>query len=98
MLHSLPTLLTELERRLIEGEDPLPLLAGVRWPEVIDWPQNKADAQTLRRKLANLQSLIQGLQAPLQATLMGLNLVPAYQRKGGVPMPASISFKFQQSV
>ena len=98
MLHSLPTLLSELEHRLIAGEDPLPLLGSVRWPEVIDWPESREEARTLRQRLSNIQALIHGLQAPLRATLMGLNQDASYQRKGSVPLPGSISLKFQQSV
>jgi len=98
MLHSLPTLLAELEHRLIAGEDPLPLLGSVRWPEVIDWPKDREEALRLRQRLASIQALIHGLQAPLRATLMGLNQEAAYQRKGSIPLPASLSLKFQQSV
>jgi len=98
MLQSLPTLLGELERRLISGEDPLPLLGSVRWPELIDWPKSREEAQRLRQRLSNLQALIHGLQAPLRATLMGLNQDASYHRKGNVPLPGSISLKFQQSV
>ena len=98
MLHSLPSLLTELERRLMAAEDPLPLLGSVRWAELRDWPDNKKDALLLRQRLINLQMLISGLEAPIRATLMGLNQEGAYQRQGGIPLPDSITFKFQQSV
>ena len=54
MLHSLPALLDELERRLVAGEDPLPLIGSVRWSEVIDWPRNREETLKIRRKLALL--------------------------------------------
>jgi len=98
MLHSLPTLLDDLERRLIAGEDPLPLLGSVRWPDVIDWPRSREEALRLRQRLGQIQALVQGLQAPLRATLMGLNQEAGYQRRGSIPLPGSISLRFQQSV
>jgi len=54
MLHSLPALLDELERRLMAGEDPMPLLGSVRWSEVIDWPRNWHEAARLQATLLGL--------------------------------------------
>ncbi len=98
MLHSLPALLDELERRLIAGEDPMPLLGSVRWSEVIDWPRNGQDAQKLRGRLSSISALINGLQAPLQATLLGLHQNAAYKAKGGMEMPSTLSFRIQDCV
>lgn len=82
MLHALPALLDDLESRLVRGEDPLPLLASVRWPDLVGWPGDPMEAQRLKRRLEGLKALIQGLQAPLRATLMGLQMEPAYSLKG----------------
>lgn len=98
MLHSLPALLDDLERRLIAGEDPLPLLGMVRWPDVIDWPKDPQQAMALRRKVSCLHTLIQGLQAPIQATLMAVQEQSAYQAKGGFPVPSVVSLRFGESV
>lgn len=98
MLHSLPALLDELERRLIAGEDPVPLLGSVRWSEVIDWPRNHRDALTLRNRLNGISALLNGLQAPLQATLTGLHQSAAYKAKGGMEIPSTLSFRIQDCV
>nr|WP_320131569.1 hypothetical protein [uncultured Holophaga sp.] len=98
MLQSLPSVLADLERRLIAGEDPLPLLGNVRWPELVDWPRSREEALRLRQRLAGLNALIQGLQAPLRATLMGLSQDASYQRKGEIPLPGAISMRFHKSV
>ena len=98
MLHSLPALLDELERRLLAGEDPVSLVGGIRWPNVIDWPSDIQEARRLKQRLAGINLLINGLQAPLRATLMGLNQQAAYQSKGSVPLPKTISLRFQQSI
>lgn len=98
MLHSMPALLDELERRLMAGEDPMPLLGSVRWPEVIDWPRNKQEAANLRGRLGSLSVLITGLQAPLQATLLGLTQNAAYKAKGFVALPTTISLHIQDCV
>lgn len=95
MLHSLPALLNDLERRLIAGEDPLPLLAGIRWPDLIEWPRNRQEALELKSRLSQITLLLNGLKAPLQATLMGLNLGSFYQAKGGFPLPASLSLRLE---
>lgn len=98
MLHSLPALLDELERRLMEGEDPMPLLGSVRWSDVIDWPRNRQDAVKLRGRLGSISALINGLQAPLQATLLGLHQNAAYKAKGGMEIPSTISVRIQDCV
>jgi hypothetical protein len=98
MLHSLPALLDELERRLVAGEDPLPLLGSIRWPEVIDWPRDIQESRDMKRRLSNIKELIHGLQAPLRATLMGLDQSASYQNRGGARLPAAVSFRLPQSV
>jgi hypothetical protein len=98
MLHSLPALLNELEHKLMAAEDPLPLLSGIRWAEVIDWPKNRDEAARLQRRLESIRFLINGLQAPLRATLMRLNQGATYVAKGGPNLPASISLRFHRSV
>ena len=98
MLHSLPALLDELERRLITGEDPLQLIGSVRWSEVIDWPRNREETLKIRRKLGCISSLINGLQAPLQATLLGLSQNAAYKAKGSMDLPSTISMRLEDCV
>lgn len=98
MLHSLPLLLDELEHRLMAGEDPLPLLASVKWPEVVNWPESREEALSLRRRLGRIRALIQGLQAPLQATLMGLNQNASYHARGAMPLPGNLSLGFEGSI
>lgn len=85
MLHALPALLDELEERLVQGEDPLPLLASVRWSELVGWPKNPDDARLMKSRLEGIKALIQGLQAPLRATLMALREEPTYSLKGMSP-------------
>ena len=97
MLHSLPAVLDELERRLIAGDDPIPLLGAIRWPDVIDWPRSSEDARNLKLRLSSINALINGLQAPLRATLMGLNQSAAYQAVGVTPPPV-LSYRFQDCV
>lgn len=98
MLHSMPALLDELERRLMAGEDPIPLLGSVRWPEVIDWPQNRLEAAKLQGRLGSISALINGLQAPLRATLLGLHQNAAYKSKGAMELPTTISVHIQDCV
>jgi hypothetical protein len=98
MLHSLPALLTELEHKLMAAEDPLPLLNSIRWPDVIDWPRTGPEAVQLKRQLDGIKFLINGLQAPLRATLMRMNEGATYVAKGGPNLPPTISLKFQRSV
>ncbi|MDR3672236.1 MAG: hypothetical protein P4L36_15415 [Holophaga sp.] len=98
MLHSLPAMLNDLEHKLMAAEDPLPLLTSIRWSEVIDWPKTHEEAARLQRKLEGIQFLINGLQAPLRATLMRLNEGATYVAKGGPNLPPVISLRFQRSV
>ncbi len=72
MLHALPELLDALEARLRLGQDPLPLLNGIRWSELVGWPQDRSEAQALKLRLIRIQVLVEGLQAPLRATLAQL--------------------------
>lgn len=85
MLHALPALLDDLEARIVHGEDPLPLLTSIHWPEVVGWPQELAEARKLKARLTGLKDLIHGLQAPLRATLMGLRAEPTYSLRGMSP-------------
>jgi hypothetical protein len=94
MLHSLPALLDDLERKLVAGEDPLPLLGGVRWPELIDWPRTVEDARRLNRKLERLRVLINGLHAPLRATLMRLDRTATYAAQGAYRLTPAVSRRF----
>jgi hypothetical protein len=98
MLHSLPALLNDLEHKLMAAEDPMPLLNSIRWPEVIDWPKTREEAARLQRKLDGIKFLINGLNAPLRATLMRLNQGGTYVAKGGPNLPSVISLRFQRSV
>jgi hypothetical protein len=82
MLHALPDLLDALEHRLIAGEDPMGLLASIRWSELVGWPQDPAGVRAIQRKIASIQALVNGLQAPLRATLMGLAGGMPYGRGG----------------
>lgn len=78
MLHALPELLDALEARLRLGQDPLPLLNGIRWSELVGWPQDLGEAQALKFRLIRIQVLVEGLQAPLRATLAQLQEPPVY--------------------
>ncbi len=82
MLHALPDLLDALETRLVAGEDPMGLLASIRWSELVGWPTDAEGARSVQRKVASIQALVNGLQAPLRATLMGLSGAGAYGRDG----------------
>jgi hypothetical protein len=98
MLHSLPALLNDLEHKLMAAEDPMALLNSIRWPEVIDWPKTLEEGARIKRKLEGIQFLINGLQAPLRATLMRMNQGATYVAKGGPNLPSTISLRFQRSV
>ena len=97
MLHSLPALLDELEQKLKAGENPLPLLESVRWPEVIDWPRGRTEAARLQQRLEGLSVLLNGLHAPLRATLMRLDPGATYAAKG-YRAPSMISQRFGSCV
>lgn len=97
MLHALPALLDELERRLIAGEDPSPVVTNIRWPEIVSWPANREDALTLKRRVEGLQQLLNGLQAPLRAALSVMG-DGGYRSQGAMPLPKTMSVYFQESV
>lgn len=82
MLHAVPDLLDVLESRLMAGEDPGPLLSGIRWSELIGWPEDREGALALKRRVVSIQALVAGLQSPLRATLIGLSANPGYGRDG----------------
>ncbi len=98
MLHALPALLDELERRLVAGEDPLPLLAAIRWPALSGWPQDLQEAQAHKRRLGTLSALLTGLQAPLRATLMALHGESGYSQKGQMALPDTLSLRLSEQV
>lgn len=80
------------------GEDPMPLLGTIRWSELIDWPRNRQEALKLKGRLGSIHALINGLQAPLQATLLGLHQNAAYKARGGMEIPSTISLRIQDCV
>lgn len=85
MLHAVPELLDALEARLVAGEDPGPLLANIRWSELVGWPSDQTGAKALKWRISAIQTLVAGLQSPLRATLMGLSANPGYGRDGIAP-------------
>ncbi len=89
MLHAVPELLETLEARLVGGEDPGALLAGIRWSELVGWPDDAAGARVLKQRVIAIQTLIMGLQSPLRAALSGLSSSPVYGR-GGIPAEAPL--------
>jgi hypothetical protein len=97
MLHSLPAVLNELEHKLMAAEDPMPLLNSIRWHELIDWPRNREEAGKLQQRLEGIRFLVNGLQAPLRATLMRMNPNATYAAKGGPSLPPSVSFRIPRS-
>jgi hypothetical protein len=88
MLHAVPELLDAIEAKLIEGKDPSPLLTHIRWSELVWWPEDLKSAQVLKQRIASIQTLLMGLQAPLRATLASLSSSPSYCRDG-IPNDAS---------
>jgi len=82
MLHAVPELLDVLEARLIAGEDPAALLAGIRWSELVGWPEDPAGMRALKRRITSVQTLLMGLQSPLRAALIGLSGFEGYGRDG----------------
>ena len=88
MLHAVPELLDAIEAKLIVGEDPSPLLTHIRWSELVWWPEDLKSAQVLKQRIASIQTLLMGLQAPLRATLASLSGSPSYSRGG---FPADVS-------
>jgi len=82
MLHAVPELLDALEAKLIDGEDPTGLLSNIRWSELVWWPEDLKSALVLKQRIASIQALLLGLQAPLRATLVGLSGAASYGRSG----------------
>ena len=87
MLHAVPELLDALQAKLIEGQDPAGLLAGMRWSELVGWPEDPAGARVLKQRIVAIQTLIMGLQSPLRAAFSGISESPVYGR-GGFPAEA----------
>jgi len=88
MLHAVPELLDAIETKLIKGEDPAPLLSNIRWSELVGWPEDLENTLVLKQRIASIQTLLQGLQAPLRAALASLSGSPSYGR-GGFPADTS---------
>jgi hypothetical protein len=80
MLHAVPELLDAIEAKLIEGEDPSPLLSNIRWSELVWWPEDLKSTLVLKQRVASIQTLLMGLQSPLRATLASLSNSPSYGR------------------
>lgn len=88
MLHAVPALVDELEARLVSGRDPQPLLASVDWGRLVGWPVDLEQAQRLKRRVGEVLALVNGLQAPVRATLMTLNDSATYhpgRGRGSLP-------------
>lgn len=98
MLQSLPAVLDDLERRLVAGQDPLPLLAAIRWPDLIDWPRDRREAEALKRRLSGIGALLNGLQAPLRATLLALHGEKGYAQTGRMAVPDALSLRLSEQV
>jgi hypothetical protein len=89
MLHAVPELLDAIETKLIDGDDPSPLFAHIRWSELVWWPEDLKSALVLKQRIASIQTLLMGLQSPLRATLSNLAGSPSYSR-GGISTGKSI--------
>jgi hypothetical protein len=87
MLHAVPELLDAIETKLIKGEDPAAFLAGIRWTELVGWPEEATGARALKQRIVAIQTLIMGLQSPLRAAFSGISESPVYGR-GGFPAEA----------
>ncbi len=98
MLHSLPVLLDQLEAHLIQGRDPLPFLAQIRWKDVVDWPKDLKEARKLQGRLMGLQALINGLQAPTHAALCRLGHTVSYGVAGRLDEPKGLSLRFSSQI
>ena len=95
MLHSLPALLEELERTLVKGEDPMPLIGSIRWSEIVDWPKNIDEAQSVKRKISRVSEIITALYSPLRATLMALGSEAPYKAKGQAELPTAMTSRIE---
>jgi hypothetical protein len=93
MLHSLPALLEEIERSVIHGDDPMPLIGSVRWSEIVDWPKDLEEATSVKQKIARINEIIMALYSPLRATLMafGSGSGTPYKAKGDAMLPQVLS-------
>ena len=88
MLHSLPALLDELERTLVNGEDPIPLIGAVRWSEIVDWPKDHDGSERLKQKISRINEIIMALYSPLRATILALGSDAPYKAKGHAELPS----------
>jgi len=95
MLHSLPALLEELERTLVDGEDPMPLIGSVRWSEIVDWPKNHEEANTVKQKISRISEIILALYSPLRATLMVLGEGETYRAGGEATLPSLLTTRIE---
>jgi hypothetical protein len=95
MLHSLPALLEELERTLVHGEDPMPLIGSVRWSEIVDWPKDNGEASSVKQKISRISEIILALYSPLRATLMVLGAGESYRAKGDAALPLAFTTRIE---
>jgi len=95
MLHSLPALLEELERTLIHGEDPMALIGSIRWSEIVDWPKNHEEADSVKQKISRINEIIMALYSPLRATLMVLGAGETYKAKGESVLPSLMTSRIE---
>ena len=95
MLHSLPALLEELERTLVHGEDPVPLIGSVRWSEIVDWPKDQGEASSIKQKILRINEIILALYSPLRATLMALGAGESYRAKGDTALPLALTSRIE---
>ncbi|MDR0498827.1 MAG: hypothetical protein LBH03_03700 [Holophagales bacterium] len=95
MLHSLPAILEELERTLIQGEDPMPLIGSIRWSEIVDWPKDRNEANTIKQKVSRINEIIIALYSPLRATLMVLGSGAPYKAKGEAELPPILTTRIE---
>jgi len=95
MLHSLPALLEEIERKLIHGEDPTPLIGSIRWSEIVDWPKSRDEAKSVKQKISRINEIIMALYSPLRATLMALGEGETYKAKGAATLPALLTTRIE---
>ncbi|MCL1908002.1 MAG: hypothetical protein FWG12_01385 [Holophagaceae bacterium] len=95
MLHSLPALLDELERTLIQGEDPTPLIGSIRWSEIVDWPKDHDDSDRLKQKISRINEIILALYSPLRATILALGSDTPYKAKGQAELPTMYTSRIE---
>jgi len=97
MLHSLPAILEELDRTLLRSEDPTPLIASVRWSEIVDWPKDLEQAKAIKEKVARIKEILIQLGSPVRATIMALGSDAPYKMKGGPELPAFFTSRIEAS-